>query len=63
MMHKTWVLSLFNSILILIHLTVEYAGNTDVADVLVKAKANLNIENIDGDTPLKLAKTSGSLNF
>lgn len=33
-----------------------------VADSLIKAKANLNIENNNGDTPLKLAKSSGLLN-
>lgn len=31
-----------------------------VADLLVKAKADLNIENNNGETPLKLAKALGS---
>lgn len=36
-----------------------YSGAVKIADLLVKSKANLNMENIFGDTPLKVAKTSG----
>lgn len=38
-------------------------GFVNFADLLVKNKANLNIENKNGDTPLKLAKASGSWYF
>lgn len=47
----------------LYNLCSKNAGFVDIADMLVKSKANLNIENKNGDTPLKAAKSSGLYNL
>lgn len=39
------------------------SGDMAMADKLVKAKANLNLENSNGDTPLIVAKASGLLDI
>lgn len=59
------VLSLWNHFLIFSSLYWIFGnlGAIRVADLLVKSKASLNIENNNGDTPLKLAKVSGSFDF
>lgn len=45
------------------HLIFFISGSINAADLLVKAEADLNVENNDGDTPWKLAKSSGLFYF
>lgn len=61
-----WILTLkfkFTTLNSIFGIISKYSGTIAVADLLVKARAGLNNENNHGETPLKLAKASGTSNL